>query len=311
METFKVLTIISMCLGTIGLFLFIFNKFYVHDKIINYLGKSLIAIGIYLLAIALLVIKQNNSIFNYKSQELYKNNNLNNLNNLNNINNIPNMFEPNKLSKTAYYINRDKDVSRNKHTLQLLQDIGFNDIIKIIPTIEKTPRDSLNKSHLNILNKISNFNNNYYYFIFEDDIEVTSEINRKDIFSFIQKELDELLYNYHQSNQKLPKLGFEFIYLGVCLDEEQINNCTPLNCNAYCAHAYIVTPKGAKQLLSLLPKKMSNVIDKEYVKILEQPVIGYNFTHEHTETNWRGLFYQARKADWYSSGATENTEYTW
>ena len=53
MYTKRQLSILALILGTIGLYLFLLEKMdIVKTKVVNYIGKTLIAIGIYLLAIA-------------------------------------------------------------------------------------------------------------------------------------------------------------------------------------------------------------------------------------------------------------------
>ena len=53
MYTKRQLSIVALILGTIGLCLFLLEKMdIVKTKVVNYIGKALIAVGIYLLAIA-------------------------------------------------------------------------------------------------------------------------------------------------------------------------------------------------------------------------------------------------------------------
>ena len=56
MQQEKKLALLSIIFGTIGLILFLLQKVnIIQNKIVNYIGKGFIAIGIYLLAITLLV----------------------------------------------------------------------------------------------------------------------------------------------------------------------------------------------------------------------------------------------------------------
>jgi hypothetical protein len=56
MQQEKKLALLSIIFGTIGLILFLLQKVnIIQNKIVNYVGKGFIAIGIYLLAITLLV----------------------------------------------------------------------------------------------------------------------------------------------------------------------------------------------------------------------------------------------------------------
>jgi hypothetical protein len=56
MQQEKKLALLSIIFGTIGLILFLLQKVnIIQNKIVNYIGKGFIVIGIYLLAITLLV----------------------------------------------------------------------------------------------------------------------------------------------------------------------------------------------------------------------------------------------------------------
>merc|ERR1711924_588310 len=98
----------------------------------------------------------------------------------------------------------------------------------------------------------------------------------------------------------------QVMYLGACLDDKQWATCAPNSCNTWCTHAYMLTPEGAKWLLKELPDGYNQVTNNTFLHIMNQPLVGYRFTHDQTERQWRGLFYQARKADWYTPGMNEH-----
>lgn len=59
MDKYKKIAYSSIMVGTLGLILFLLEKLnYTNEKYINYLGKLFIAIGIYLLAIAIINIEE-------------------------------------------------------------------------------------------------------------------------------------------------------------------------------------------------------------------------------------------------------------
>ena len=199
------------------------------------------------------------------------------------------------LSKTAYYINMDTQVSRKNHTEKLLKDIGFTTIVRQKPDLSLDPYGSSFKAHKAIWIAISKKTKEQYYFAFEDDAEIAHGVDRKAVFSIIKDDL-----------AKIKHPDKKFIYLGACLDEKQAPKCTTNVCNAWCAHAYMLTPAGARALLKSCPKKTNNqVTDNFLLNLFSPPLIGHKFTHDHTEPDWRGLFYQARKASWYSNGMNE------
>ena len=201
------------------------------------------------------------------------------------------------LTKTAFYMNLDKDTRRNRHIQTLLNSIGFENINRITPIKDPIGWKSLTKSHKYILEQISNFEKEEYYFVFEDDIALAREENPKNVFNLIKSEMDKLIS---------AKMSIPFIYLGACLDNNQWGKCTNNKCNTWCAHAYMLTPNAAKWLLKNVPDWENNIIDNNYLQILNQPLVGHKFTHDHTSPQWRGLFYQGRKESWYTNGLAEN-----
>lgn len=198
----------------------------------------------------------------------------------------------NKLSNKVFYINMDSQPNRNKHIIKLLNDIGFTDINRITPKYNKISYLSITETHKSIIEKIANFDTDSYYCIFEDDIELSKDIPRNKAKQFIIDRLNNISNNNG------------FIYLGVCLDENQIKTCYYNNCNAWCAHAYMLNPKGAQWLLKTI-KNWDGHIDAIFNSNFSAPVIGYRFSHDHTLKNWKGLFYQGRNEIWYEDGENE------
>ena len=173
----------------------------------------------------------------------------------------------------------------------------FENINRITPIKDTIGWKSLTKTHKYILEQISKFEKEEYYFVFEDDIELAREENPKNVFNLIKSEMGKLIS---------PNMNIPFIYLGTCLDNNQWEKCTNNKCNTWCAHAYILTPNAAKWLLKNVPDWENTIIDNNYLQILNQPLIGHKFTHDHTSPQWRGLFYQGRKESWYTDGLAEN-----
>ena len=201
------------------------------------------------------------------------------------------------LTKTAFYMNLDKDISRNVHIQTLLNSMGFENINRITPIKDDIGWKSLTKTHKYILEQIAKFEKEEYYFIFEDDIELSRQENPKNVFNLIKSEMNNLIS---------PNIDIPFIYLGACLDKDQWKKCKNNKCNTFCSHAYMLTPNAAKWVLKNVPDWENSMIDKNYVETLNQPLIGHKFTHNHTSPKWRGLFYQGRKEPWYTNGLNEN-----
>ena len=173
----------------------------------------------------------------------------------------------------AYYINMDKDTSRRNHCQQLLQDIGFETIHRIKP-IDKYNNKLLdsenecpcsknksaynNKSelsinrpghkyhkkpcgfkssthtHKQIWEDIIKKNNDKYYFVFEDDIELTNKIKRTNFLDVLSKEMIK------------NKTGL--LYLGACIEHGLLNtNYDNISC--WGANAYLINRKAAQYIL--------------------------------------------------------------
>jgi len=203
-------------------------------------------------------------------------------------------FEGTAVADKIFYINMKKQIKRKKHIVNLLTNIGFAKLKLIRPIKDAIAWKSLTKTHKHIIEKIAHYKSNKYYCIFEDDIELAEGMEPAKSKEYIKNQLNNI------------KDPIGFIYLGVCLDSKQAKKCTRTSCNAWCAHAYMVTPKGAKWLLNNIKDWENHITDYAYLKTLSAPVIGHEFTHDHTSPDWRGLFYQARKASWYEQGLAEN-----
>jgi hypothetical protein len=205
---------------------------------------------------------------------------------------------PTHLAEQVFYINTDEHKKRNAHAKALLQSIGFKNITRVKPIYDPVMYTSLTKTHKYIVEQIAaKPDSDKYYCIFEDDIELADEfVNRpQEVKNYIERSLDLGL---------IDPIGF--IYLGVCLDANQVQSCTRNRCNAWCAHAYMVSPKGARWLLDNIKDWEKYHADYAYLKTLSAPVVGHEFNHDHTFPRWKGLFYQARNAEWYESGQTES-----
>lgn len=202
------------------------------------------------------------------------------------------------LSTTAYFINMDNAISRRQHTETLLMEIGFININRIIPIPSNEPWASASITHKSIIEKISKFEKEEFYFIFEDDVELANNMkDRSEVLDFINHELINVIDN--------DKLTLKFIYLGSCLTIEQNKTCTSNGCKCWCAHAYMLTPQAARDIIDRTKTLDWSMFYPDYVlqsQLSAQPLIGYQFKHDHTSPLWRGLFYQARRADWYSTG---------
>ena len=197
-----------------------------------------------------------------------------------------------KLADTAFYINMDRQVGRREHIVELLSSAGLEPV-RVPPVHDEVAFRSLVKTHKMIVERISKMGGQQYHCIFEDDVDIARELKPPDVKSFIEEELERI------------EDSVGFIYLGVCLDPDQVRTCRPHSCRAWCSHAYMVTPPGARWLLQNITDWENNHSDYAYMKTLSAPVIGHRFTHDHTHPDWRGLFYQARQAEWYEAGMAE------
>jgi len=207
---------------------------------------------------------------------------------------------PTHLAEQVFYINTDEHKKRNAHAKALLQSIGFKNITRVKPVHDSVIYKSITKTHKYIVEQIAGKpGSDKYYCIFEDDIELADE--------FVNRPQEVKNYINNSISRYLGEDPIGFIYLGVCLDTRQVQSCTRNRCNAWCAHAYMVSPKGARWLLDNIKDWENWHADYAYLKTFSAPVVGHEFSHDHTFPRWKGLFYQARNAEWYEAGQTENT----
>ena len=197
-----------------------------------------------------------------------------------------------RIADTAFYINMDHQVKRREHLVRLLSSAGLEPV-RVRPVQDDVPFKSLTRTHKMIVERISKMEGEQYHCIFEDDVELADGVAPSDVKPLLREEL---------ARTEDP-VGF--VYLGVCLDADQARACRPSSCRAWCAHAYMITPAGARWLLRNVTDWENHHADYAYMKTLAAPVMGHRFTHDHTHPDWRGLFYQARRAQWYEPGMAE------
>ena len=120
----------------------------------------------------------------------------------------------------CYYINLDMDCTRNDHCIKLLHDIEFDEINRVVPidkrsceigNSEKTctrcrhckgygkPRGfkSLTMTTQKLFKEILKRDDDTFYFIFEDDIELTSSIERGSFKNTIKNDFLNIVYIRH------------------------------------------------------------------------------------------------------------------
>jgi hypothetical protein len=245
-------------------------------------------------------------------------------------NNLNNHFSQDKF--TAFYINMDKDITRKEHCEKLLNDIGFNNIERIIP-IDKNDEQllkseidcvcsknlsafknknelsynkiggknhgkpegfkSLTNTHKKIWEKIIKLNTDDYYFIFEDDIELVTPIERSKFLNILINDI-----------KKMPKLN-DLIYLGSCLENQVLSdpNVDFNNVSCWGAHAYMINKKGCQYIFDniLCWHQCADYILRSLFKTNifgSQHHCPYNKGHI-------GYLFQGRKEPWYTTGMDE------
>ncbi len=240
-----------------------------------------------------------------------------------------------KLTQTkfkAFYINMDKDSTRREHCEQLLKDIKFDSIERLVPIDKNDPElvnsekdcvcsknksayknsnrlsinrpggkyhniphgiKSLTHSHKRIWEKIIELNNDDYYFIFEDDIELVNDIKRENFLNILIKDIN-----------KMPKLN-NLMYLGCCLETKiYLNpNIDYNNVSPWGAHAYMINRKGVEHILNnvLCWHQCADFILRWLFKT---NVFGYKYCCPYNKGHI-GYLFQGRKEKWYSLGMAE------
>lgn len=210
---------------------------------------------------------------------------------------------------TAYYINMDNAASRRRHMELMCFRLGLKGTrvrpieYELVPppapcdcrfsfkdthTSRRCGQEcrswvSLTHTHKAILEEVAGLASSDLCIIFEDDSQLARGLTKFDLHDH----LDQLrATNPHN----------EIWYLGICLRE--IDECTGSVCSGMCTHAYALTPTGARWLLSTI-KCWNHPFDLVLNKYLKAPVVGYEVRHA-LNIEWRGLFYQARDAPWYT-----------
>ena len=241
-----------------------------------------------------------------------------------------NNFSQNKF--TAFYINLDKDISRKKHCEQLLKDINFNVIERIVPidlnddqllkseincacskntsAYKNKCELSINKpggkyhgkphgvkssthSHKTVWEKIIKLNTDDYYFVFEDDIELVNEIQRNEFLDILINDI-----------KKMSKLN-DFMYLGACLENKIWSNPKTDFNNVSCwgAHAYLINKTACQYILN-------NVLCwhqyPDYIlrSLFKTNIFGSKY-HCPYSRGHIGYLFQGRKESWYTPGIAD------
>lgn len=229
----------------------------------------------------------------------------------------------------CYYINLNCDMSRNDHCIKLLYDMNFDEINRIEPTDKRSfeiwktekkcskckhtksygkPRGfkSLTFTTKKIFDEILKRDDDTYYFIFEDDIELAPEIKRSEFKNIIRKEVSVI------------KKYEDFIYLGLIIPNTEIQNkdtpFNPMRANGYATHAYMINKSGVKELIRQIPC-WHHPIDGMYRHFVTAPLVGFNYCSQYGPGH-RGYFFQDREAVWYEGARivtqqdiSENLEY--
>ena len=220
----------------------------------------------------------------------------------------------------CYYINLDIDMSRNDHCLRLLDELNFDEINRIVPydKCSKFIKDdedkckkcfnhkyfgkprgykSLTMTTKYIFEQILKRDDDTFYFIFEDDIEIHNEIDKKNFKNYIVSEFKKLNDNT------------DFIYLGLIIPNTEVENTkkpfNPMLANGYATHAYVLNKNAIKNLFQLIPC-WHFPIDGMYRHFLRVPLIGFDYCATKYGPGYRGIFYQDREAPWYD-GTRINT----
>lgn len=205
-----------------------------------------------------------------------------------------------RLSKRALYINMPRQKKRKQHMETLLSDMGFRGE-HVKPVKHDVPWKSLSLTHKLCIEMIARDKSSLYICVFEDDAELSTEIERKDVRGIIEQQLSAL--------QSVKGREVGLVKLGACLDLQQRKACRPGACQSWCTHAYMLTPQLARSLLKEHGKEWTNYhSDFAYMKFVPSPpLVGHWLSHNHTHLGWLGLFYQARQSAWYEEGMSEKS----
>jgi len=188
------------------------------------------------------------------------------------------------LLRKAFLITTDISNERTRRTVQILEKVGFVVVYQpVIPHPNKMVSNRL--THMELLRKISVDRTEPWGYIFENDIQISNASFRvnPDIIAF---------------ESKHP----EFMFLGVCMKKEFLDFFpnTQHYCG-YCAHAYALTPKGARKLHTFtLNQNSSRDLQPQDMITLQWflqekgfPVVEMKYRSPQV-TGHFGLFYQDR-----------------
>ena len=210
---------------------------------------------------------------------------------------------------TAYYINMDRAASRRRHMELMCFRLGLKGTRVRPIEYERVPQPapcdcgysfkdthtslgcgqacrswvSLTHTHKAILEEVAGLASSDLCIVFEDDSQLARGLTKFDLHDHLDRLRATAPLN-------------EFWYLGICLGVT--SECTGSVCSGHCTHAYALTPTGARWLLTTV-KCWNHPIDVILQGSLKALVVGYEIRHAQN-IEWRGLFYQARDAPWYT-----------
>jgi len=183
--------------------------------------------------------------------------------------------------RKAFLITTDISNPRTRSSLEILEKVGFVVVFQpVIPHPNKMVSNRL--THMELFRKISVDKTEPWGYIFENDIQILNESFRvnPDIIAF-------------ESRHK------EFMFLGMCMSKDVLPY-SEFYCGN-CAHAYALTPEGARNLLNFsLNQDSSRDLHPQdtitYAWCLKEkgfPVVGMEYRSPQNEGHF-GLFYQDR-----------------
>jgi hypothetical protein len=209
----------------------------------------------------------------------------------------PSLIE--RVDAAVLVTNAPEHTARRIHFEELIRDVGCFRPVRFEPACLACKEGDVSLlSHMRALVRVSQEAHDRFVLIFEDVVELAQQLDRSMFLSALDHEIQHVLR---------PNDGFA--YLGVCLDSTMEKECTYRTCTPFGLHAYMVTPWGARKILRSIEATHGKYSPDSYIGksiginefIGPSPTIGWNYTHSHTFDGWRGMFYQARKAPWYSA----------
>lgn len=201
------------------------------------------------------------------------------------------------------YINLDHQGRRRAHVEELIRSWGKRPHRRV-PELRAVREHSLTLAHMAAIRYIGAQGGDAFYIVLEDDVDIPAALSR---------EPAQFRAAFNKDFAELGQTDAGAVYLGICLDASQEAGCGFRKCQAWCAHAVMYTPRGARETYS----KISEVFDWEGTpypfdwilwNLFSWPVLGYDIVHflESPAGDWRGVLVQNRKAEWYEAGITEH-----